>query len=405
MAETQRKSQLIVIFVTVFIYLLGFGVVIPILPLLSRDFGATPLQTGLLLSAYSLMQFIFSPFWGRLSDRIGRRPVLLGCLLGEGLTYLIFAFARDLPTLFLARILAGFFGASISTASAAISDVTPPHERSRGMALIGAAFGLGFVFGPALGGGLAMWGHSINEAPYFDTSFAMFWVAGLCFANALVGLKVFKETLDPAKRFVHKLGRFASLKMQFQRPVVGPLMAVFFLSSFAMSSMEANLVLFMGDKFNWGLREVSFGFAYIGVMIVFTQGYLVRKWLPKFGERTTLRIGLLSFAVGLTGIAIAPNLWFMTLTMTLLAVGNGLTNPSTLGSISLLSPADEQGQSMGTTQSLASLGRILGPAFGGWIYEKIQPGPFWASGALAATALAIVLMMGARVPQAARKAV
>jgi multidrug resistance protein len=172
MTTTSNKSQLAIIFFTVFLYLVGFGVVIPVIPILSRNFGATALQTGLLLSVYSLMQFLVAPFWGRLSDRLGRRPILLFCLVGEGLSYLLFAWARSLEWLFAARVLAGFFGASLSTASAYISDITPKHERSKGMALIGAAFGLGFVVGPALGGGLAVWGHHINPAPHFDTSFS-----------------------------------------------------------------------------------------------------------------------------------------------------------------------------------------------------------------------------------------
>lgn len=406
MSETQQKSQIAVIFMTVFVYLLGFGIVIPILPLISRDFGASAFQTGLLLSVYSLMQFIFAPFWGRLSDRIGRRKVLLGCLLGEGLTYLLFAAARDWPTVFAARLLAGFFGASISTASAAISDVTPPHERSRGMAVIGAAFGLGFVFGPAIGGLLALWGRSISSAPHFDMSFVMVWVAFICFANAAVGFKVFRETLKPENRAVARGGRWERLVRQFRKPVIGPLMIVFFLSAFAMSSMEANLVLFMQDRFGWGLREVSFGFAYIGVLIVFTQGFLVRRLLPKVGERRTLTWGLALFATGLAGIAVAPSLAGMAVTMTLLSLGNGLINPSILGGISLLASSAEQGETMGTTQSLSSLGRILGPVFGGWLFQHLHlTAPFWTAGLLAACGLVLVLALGARVPDAARKAV
>lgn len=404
MSETQRKSQLITIFLTVFIYLLGFGIVIPILPLLSRDFGATAVQTGLLLSVYSLMQFVFSPFWGRLSDRYGRRPVLLGCLLGEGLTYILFAVARDLPTLFVARGLAGFFGASISTASAAISDITPPNERSKGMALIGAAFGLGFVFGPALGGLLSLWGKQISEAPHFETSFAMFWVAGICFATAGFGSRFLRETLNPAHRAVRSANRLELLTRNFRRPTVGTLMTVFFLASFAMSSMEANLVLFMKEKFDWGIREVSFGFAYVGVVIVFTQGFLVRRLLPKIGERTTMRWGLACFAVGLAGIAFAPGLATLGLTMTFLAVGNGLTNPSILGSISLLTPPDEQGTTMGSTQSLSSLGRILGPAAGGFLFEHLRiSAPFVASGLLAAIGLVLAISLGGRIPDAAKR--
>ena len=398
-----QKSQLAVIFFTVFIYLLGFGIVIPIIPLLSRDFGATPAQSGALLSVYSLMQFLFSPFWGRLSDRVGRRRVLLGCLLGEGLTYILFAFSRDLQLLFVARILAGFFGASLSTASAAISDITPPNERSKGMALIGVAFGLGFMFGPALGGLLATWGASISAAPHYGTSFAMCWVAAICFATFLYGIKYLPETLNRDRPPAPRRGRFTLLSHFFSQPVVGVLMSVFFITSFAMSAMETSLVLYMKDHFGWGIRETSFGFAYIGVMMVLTQGLIVRRLLPKVGERTTLRWGLLFFALGLGGIAFAPTIGWMAVTMTFLALGTGLSNPSITGSISLLSNPAEQGAALGATQSLASLGRIVGPVFGGWMFEKFtEQSPFLLSGGLAILALAIIIKMGGQVPNAAQ---
>lgn len=404
MTETERKSQLAIIFVTVFIYLLGFGIVIPILPLLGQDYGASPLQVGLLLSVYSLMQFLFAPFWGRLSDRLGRKRILVGCLLGESLTYVLFAISHDLTWLFIARGLAGFFGASLSTASAAISDITPSHQRSKGMALIGAAFGLGFLFGPALGGFLSLWGQRISTEPGFATSFTMFWVAGLCFVTFLFGLRFFKETLAPENRAKKRPHRFAALKEAFARPTVGPLMAVFFLASFAMSSMEANLVLYMRESFQWGIREVSFGFAYIGVIMIFTQGFLVRRLLPLWGEKRVLLLGLAVFSTGLLGIAFAPNLAWMGLTMTLLALGNGLSNPSILGSISLLTPATEQGTTLGSTQSLASLGRILGPAFGGWLFQNLSPlSPFWAGGVLGFSALVIVVILGSKIPNHAQQ--
>ncbi len=404
MTETERKSQLAVIFVTVFIYLLGFGIVIPILPLLSQDFGATAVQTGLLLSVYSLMQFIFAPLWGRLSDRWGRRKILLGCLLGEALTYILFAFSTDLSTLFIARALAGFFGASLSTASAAISDITTADQRSKGMALIGAAFGLGFLFGPAIGGLLSLWGQHLSPEPGYATRFTMLWVAGICFVTFLFGARFLIETLSPDQRAPKKAGRWALLGASFAKPTVGPLMAVFFLASFAMSSMEANLVLYMRERFDWGIREVSFGFAYIGIVMVLTQGVLVRRLLPKLGERTVLRSGLLLFSLGLLGIALAQNLTGMAVTMTLLALGNGLSNPSILGSISLLTSGREQGSTLGSTQSLASLGRILGPAFGGFLFERIfVQAPFIAGALLGAAALGIVFWLGLRVPTAAKK--
>lgn len=397
---SNNKAQLAVIFFTVFIYLVGFGVIIPIIPILSRDFGATAFQTGLLLSMFSLMQFLFAPFWGKLSDKYGRRPILLFCLLAEGLSYLVFAWAPSLEWLFVARILAGFFGASISTASAYISDITPAHERSKGMALIGVAFGLGFVVGPALGGGLAAWGQTISAAKHFDTSFAAIWVAGICFATFLFGLRFLKESLKEKNQNPHSKKRIQLILQYFQRKTMGSLILVFGLSSLAMSTMEATLILFMGDKFSWNVKEVSFGFAYIGVIIVFTQGFLVRRLIPKWGERKVLRLGLLCLALGIAGIAVAPSVGWMALTMTLLSIGNGLTNPATLGSISLLASGTEQGASMGVTQSMSSLGRIIGPAIGGFVYGHLhQNSPFLIGGALAAVGLVVVIINYAHIPE------
>jgi MFS family permease len=403
MTPTSNKSQLAIIFFTVFLYLVGFGLVIPILPVLSRNFGATATQTGLLLSVYSAMQFIFSPFWGRLSERMGRRPVLLFCLLGEGLSYVLFAWARSLDWLFVARILAGFFGASISTASAYISDITSKHERSRGMALIGVAFGLGFVVGPALGGGLAVWGHHIDATPHFDTSFSFLWVSVLCFVNFLFGIKFLKESLTEKSDPAEKKKRFSVSWHYLKMKTVGPLMMVLFLSSLALSGIEATWILFMGEKFQWGVKQVSFGFAYIGLITIFTQGILVRRILPKWGERKTLRLGVFLLGLGITGIAFSSNLTAMVITMTLLSLGNGLANPSTLGSISLLTGSKEQGAAMGVTQSMASLGRTLGPALGGLLYQHISmTSPFWGSGMMVFLGFTIVILIFKSIPDHAK---
>jgi DHA1 family tetracycline resistance protein-like MFS transporter len=399
-----NKSLLGIIFFTVFLYLVGFGILIPIIPILSRDFGATAVQTGLLMSVYSFMQFVFAPFWGKLSDRMGRRPILLFCLVGEAFSYLLFAWADTLEWLFVARILAGFFGASISTASAYISDITPPNERSKGMALIGAAFGLGFVVGPALGGALALWGQTISQAPHFESSFCALWVGALCLLNFLFGLKYLKESLTEKNKNPHKKKRFQLLKHYLSQKVMGAMMSVYFLSSLAMSGMEATLILFMGEKFGWQLKEVSFGFAYIGVITVLSQGVLVRRLIPIWGERKTLRIGLACFAIGLLGIAFAPSVAWMGVTMTFLAFGTSFSNPATLGSISLLAPSEEQGVTMGVAQSLASLGRILGPALGGFIYQNVSiQSPFVVSGILALSGLATVLVMAKQLPDSGKK--
>lgn len=395
------KKPLAIIFMTVFIYLLGFGIVIPITPILSTQMGATAFQTGLLLSIYSLMQFIFSPFWGKLSDRYGRRPILLLCLAGEVIAYLIFAQARSLEMLFVARLLSGFFGASISTASAYISDITPPDQRSKGMALIGAAFGLGFLFGPAIGGGLTVWAEHISTDVFFRTSFSSYWVSLLCLLTFLFAWKFLPETRKPDTAAADRPHRFQQILTYFRLPTVGPLIFVFFLSSLAMSTMEATLILFMKDRFGWGIKEVSFGFAYIGVIMVFTQGVLVRRLIPKLGEKQVLRMGLILMTMGLVSIAVAQSIPFMALTQTLLAVGVGFTNPSILGSVSLLIPASEQGAALGTTQGMASLGRIIGPAIGGALFGALHiASPFLFAGGMTLVALFVVITIFAAIPNA-----
>ncbi len=401
---SENKKPIVVIFLTVFIYLLGFGIVIPIIPTLSIQLGASAFQTGLLLSAYSLMQFIFSPFWGRLSDKYGRRPILLICLFGEIFSYLLFAQARNLELLFIARLFSGFFGASISTASAYISDITPPNERSKGMALIGAAFGLGFLFGPAMGGGLTVWAEHLSADPFFRTSFSSYWVAALCFVTFIFAFFNLKETLKKNPNAVQRKNRFKEMIRYFQTPVVGPLIFIFFLASLAMSTMEATLVLFMKARFGWGLKEVSFGFAYVGIMIVITQGFLVRRLIPKYGEKQVLRFGLILMSMGLSGIAIAQSIFVVALTQTLLALGVGFVNPSTLGSVSLMTDDNEQGAALGTTQGMSSLGRIFGPIIGGALFGSLSIGsPFIVAGLMTLIGLFLVISIFNTLPNAGQK--
>ena len=397
----ENKKPLVVIFLTVFIYLLGFGIVIPIIPTLSIQMGASAFQTGLLLAVYSFMQFVFSPLWGRLSDKYGRRPILLFCLFGEIFSYLLFAQARNLELLFIARIFSGFFGASISTASAYISDITPPNERSKGMALIGAAFGLGFLFGPAMGGGLTVWAEHLSTDPFFRTSFSSYWVAGLCLVTFLFAFFNLKETLVLGSKTAERKSRFKEMMKYFQTPVVGHLIFIFFLSSLAMSMMEATLVLFMKARFDWGLKEVSFGFAYVGVMIIFTQGFLVRRLIPKYGEKQILRFGLIFMSMGLAGIAIAKSIPVVAITQTFIALGIGFINPSTLGSISLLIDAKEQGAALGTTQGMSSLGRIIGPIVGGALFGSLSEGsPFIMAGLMTLTGLFVAISIFSKIPNA-----
>ena len=415
------KKPKVVIFFTVFIYLLGFGMIIPILPLLSLHYGASAFQAGLLLSVFSLMQFIFAPMWGGLSDKYGRRPILMYCLLGECISYLLLAWSRSLEMLFVSRILTGFFGASISTASAYISDITAKEDRSKGMALIGVAFGLGFLFGPALGGGLTLIAEKFSTDVHFVSGFAAYGVALLCLATFIFAYFNLQESRNLKKTSAPELSkqsdiahtnttsatkkenRFARLAKFIKMPLVGILMVSFGLSTLAMSMMEATLVLLMKEKFNWGIKEVSFGFAYIGICLVLTQGVLVRKLIPKLGERNLLRVGLAFMAIGLAGIAFSNHIWMMVVVMTFLSLGNGLTNPSIMGSVSLLVSAEEQGAAMGTNQSLSALGRVIGPALGGMLFGSLgMESPFIVAGLLCIVALLLIFAIFKQLPEAGK---
>ncbi len=335
-----------------------------------------------------MLQFIFSPVWGSLSDRIGRRPVILISLLGGAISYTAFAFAGDLWILFVARAFAGIFGGNISTAHAYIADVTKPEERSKGMGLIGAAFGIGFIFGPLIGAGLGILGERISSEPPFGMGFSALGAAALCFGNLLFAYFKLPESLSIEKRQTRApKNRIKEIMQHLGRPQAGPLMFVFFLSGLAMAQMEAMLFPFVADVFGWGLEISSYGFAYVGVLMAFTQGWLVRKTMPKFGERKTLIAGLLLFAVSLFFIPVAMNAILLGIAMTILAIGNGLMRPPNLGLISLATPENEQGAVMGVTNSLASVGRILGPLVGGLLYERVSRGaPFIFAGLLAIAA-------------------
>ena len=377
---------------------MGFGILIPLTPHLSRDLGATSTQAGLLMATYSVMQFLFSPLWGRFSDRLGRKKILLICLVGEAISYVAFAYARSLEGLFIARALTGFFGASLSTANAAMADITGEKDRSKGMALIGAAFGLGFVVGPALGGGLALLSENFSTAPFFRTTFVSLSVSVLFLLTFLFAIKMLPETLKVENRTKSKKGRWFILIEKMQKPILNSVMTTFFLLSLAMSSMEATLVYFMADRFSWTLKETSFGFAYIGLILVFTQGFLVRRLLPKIGERKILLFSIPIFFVGMAIIAPANSIPMMAISMTLISLGIGQSNPSLSGATSLLAEPGEQGATLGANQSLASLGRILGPSIGGYLYS-IKPGyPFWFSTVLGILAWVLILSRYKSIP-------
>lgn len=398
-----KDKRLIIIFMTVFIDLVGFGIIIPMNPYLAGKFGASPLQVGLLMSVYSLFQFIFSPVWGQLSDRYGRRPVILISLLGAALAHTGFAFATTLNGLLLARAFAGLFGGNISAAMAYIADVTAEKDRSKGMGLVGAAFGLGFICGPVIGGVFGQVGQTLGNAPPFNESFPALVAGGICFLNFLSALKFLPESRRITQTPVASSPRgfrFQRIYAALTKPVLGGLMILVFLNVFAMAHIEASLFLFVQDRFSWTQATASFGFAYIGLIMVFTQGYLIRKIMPKFGERKLLLAGLALSTFAYAVIAGSNEVFMLALGVTALGLGNGLVNPSLNGSISLVSGEDEQGANIGVSQSLSSLARILGPPTGGALYQYQGTwSPFLAAAVFCLGAVMVAWMLGQKIPQ------
>lgn len=401
MEKKASKKALGIIFLIVFMDLVGFGMIIPLSTYLAKDLGASPLEIGLLMTIYSLMQFIFSPFWGKLSDRVGRRPILLLSLFGSSLSFLFYAYSTELWMLYASRALAGIFGANISTAMAYIADVTDKDSRSKGMGLIGAAFGMGFVFGPFIGGIFGDIGRSLGAEAPFGLNFSALIASGICFLNFFCAIKILKESLTPEMRqnLPKRSSRVKQISRFVTKPLLGSLLFTTLLSTVAMAHMESTMFLFVKEQFDWSLSFASYGFAYIGLMMVFTQGYLIRKWMPKYGERKLLVIGLIMSVIGMAGISFTTGVWSMLVVQTILALGYGLLNPSLLGSISLSGEANEQGQLMGVNQSMSALGRIIGPAAGGFVYQSIgKTSPYFVAASLFFLALIFIAKNYSKLP-------
>jgi len=357
-------SPHVVIFFTVFIDLLGFGIIIPLLPFYAETFGATGLLVGLLSASFSLMQFLFAPVWGRLSDRIGRRPVILIGLFGSFASYLIFGLARSLAVLFLARMCAGIAGANISTAQAFIADTTTPEHRAKGMGLVGAAFGLGFIFGPAVGGFLSQWGYATPA----------FFASALSLGNFCAAVFLLPESRPIAARRAAQTaapaGRLEALRRALARPHLPMLLLVYFIVIAAFSGFEATFALFSERRFSFTASTIGYVFAFVGIVLSVIQGTIVGRTVRRVGEHRVVPIAILFLALGLGLIPLSRTVPVLIAACGLLAVGMGFNSPSIVSLISRLSSADEQGGVLGVSQSLASLARVLGPAWGGFTFDR-----------------------------------
>ena len=388
----KSRSPLIIIFVTIFIDLVGFGIVIPVLPLYAEKFGASEAVIGLLVASYSAMQFVFAPLLGRLSDRIGRRPVLLVSMLGTSLGFLLMGFANALWLLFVARIIDGITGGNISTAQAYIADVTPPEERSRGMGLIGAAFGLGFVVGPVIGGLMT---HISPGAPFL-------FAAGLAAANATALFFLLPESLSPEHRSVS--GRQASI-FQIMREAgnrtITVVMSASFFSTVSFAMLTVTYALFANHRFGFDAWHTGLLFGYVGILGALIQGGLLGRLVKQFGDKALAVAGTSLFAVCMFLLPLSPSIALLILLSGGIAVGNSLMTPTLNGLASKSVSSASQGRVMGVMSSVASLARIIGPLFGGWLLERdTNRGadhygitPYWVSGSIMLIALVLAVTL------------
>jgi multidrug resistance protein len=355
---------------------LGFGLIIPALPFYAESFGASFITVGLLSMSYSLMQFVFAPLWGRLSDRVGRRPIILLSLSGSCIAFLIFGFASSLVWLFIGRTLAGILSsASIPTAQAFVADSTTPQQRAKGMGIIGAAFGLGFIFGPAAGGILTKFGYG---APAFAA-------AGLAGVNFIWAFFKLPESLKE-KHAAHSTSVY-SLKTVleiFSDKKLALLFTIVFLNVFAFSNMESTFALFCEHRIGLDAIHVGFLFTEIGVLGAIIHGLLIGKLTQAFGEINLTITGLALMMLGLFATIFAHTTLHMVLfVVPLYAVGSSVCGPAVMALISHCAPPHRQGTTLGFAQSLGAFGRVIGPPSGTGLFQAFSPAaPYWMGAVL-----------------------
>ncbi len=374
-----QKKSTFVVFSSLFIIMLGFGIIIPVLPFYSQSLGATSLHLGLLMASYSVMQFIFAPVWGALSDRWGRKPVLLVGIGGFAVSFFIFSLANALWVLFAARIMGGLLSsAAMPTVMAVISDTTTESERAKGMGMIGTAMGMGMIFGPAVGGVLSRFGVHVP----FQAA------AGMAFLTVIYAAFFMTETLDRSREQTER--RRASIVGALKGPLAF-LMVMAFTISFANANLESTFAYFSKDQFGFGIPEIGLAFTVMGVFAVLLQGFLVGRLVNYFGEQKVIVFGLALTMVSLLLIVAAQGLVSLIAYLTLSGIGMGLVRPGITSMISKKTLA-AQGETMGVMSSFDSLGRIAGPVYGGQVYLFNHTYPY-LSGALILAAILVTALM------------
>ena len=348
-------KPLLIIFLTIFIDLLGFGIVIPLLPFYAQEFHATPLDIGFLVSSYSWMQFFFAPILGSLSDKYGRRPILFLSILGSGVGYLMIGFAGALWVIYLGRILGGITGANLSTAQAYIADVTTRENRAKGMGLFGMAFGLGFILGPALAGILSKFGHAV---PFFVA-------AGLSFGNAVLLYFILPESRKFSEAIAEKKNRIIELLSSLKDSKFALLTLIYFLLVMAFSMMTTAFPLYTNFSFGYDAEQTGYVLAYVGLIAVIMQGGLLNSFVKFFGESKLVIIGCLILALTFIAVPFISRDSFGWIGLLIgsgfFAFGNSLSSPSLTSLASKNAEEHEQGTTLGVMQSAASLARAVSP--------------------------------------------
>jgi DHA1 family tetracycline resistance protein-like MFS transporter len=388
-------SPLGVVIAVVLVDLLGFSVVMPLLGPFAEEYGFADWQIGLLYSAYPMCQLVSGPVLGRLSDRYGRRPLLVASQAGTALSFLILGLSRDFPTMLLARMLDGASGGNILVAQAYVADVTPPEGRARGLGLIGMAFGLGFVLGPLLGG-------LIVRAPVPpDWRLRLPFLVGAGFSTLAFVLVLTRlpESLpaDATAREVSRVISWHGLVETVTHPLSMSLVAVGFLAVLAFGSLESTFSLFLGRRMGWGPSRAAFAFAYVGLVSAAVQGGLIRRLVPRFGELRLIAAGAAALAVGLAGLSQAASTPALLASSLVVAAGQGLLSPSVSGLLSRVTPPGDQGAVFGTLSSAQTLARMVGYSASNLAFARVGPSAAFLAGAsVAGLALGVALGVARR---------
>jgi DHA1 family tetracycline resistance protein-like MFS transporter len=357
-----------ILFLIVVTDLIGFGVIIPLLPFYAEYYQASPADVGMVMATYSLTQFIAAPFWGRLSDRYGRKPILLISLAGASLSYVWLGFCDTLWALFAARAVGGFMAGNISAAFAYVADITTRENRAKGMGMIGAAFGLGFIIGPALGGILA--GSDPVNADFRSPAFA---AAGLSALAFILTLTILKESLSPEIR--KKLSELPpqTRRQQFRdaitSPIVARLLLISFLATFAFAGLEATFAMWSRRQFGWGPEQNGYLFAFVGVLSALIQGGLIGRLNKRFGEGKLIVQGAIALTIGIFMIPFSYTLPILVMSMMIAAYGFSVISPALSSSLSLQAGEEAQGSMMGVSRSASTLARVAGPAVAGLLFS------------------------------------